>query len=796
MSEPESDSHPIVDWFRALVRPIFQKTDPASSVEELDKLAKQVENQKKNRSQLFPICLLGQAGVGKSTLINTLIADTDVVVPSGGGTGPLTANALHVTYGEREAFTVRYHTKKQLNETRFILEMVERQLRRDAPTAAFSTGDEFGTAQIELDSEEQKQKRSEDALNRARLLIANSQSADRDAAYLADACRWILEQPLKFQTQFEPDDMERMGRVQSALKNQMKLGNSRKGVLKCDSAKNPQFRRLLRDHACGFLAPIIEEMRIQWPSPVLKDSLELVDLPGIGILSDAYASVTSDYLRNRAKAVMLVADARGIRREDAELLRNSGFLSRLLHASDDPNADPVALIVAVVKIDDVAVENWNNDKAVNGKALKSKSQHFADQCAHCRNDIRQRLYAFLHEVWDVDSDGKKLVIQNILDNLQVFPVSAPQYRLRFAPDDDEEVRPFLPDLESTNIPALRDAILKVARDCVQSQSQREKDSTQRFFDLVRARLEVLSARASQQRRAEEENIRFKKNLEDFIGPLQREFDTRRGGFRNFLRNTVPRQIEAKVESASNRARKGIQSDLAKLKDAHWRTLQAAVRKEGTFYGRTHINLPLDFALRFEEPLAEVWSREILVDVRRETREFADFRFASVTKVLEWSQKQGFQSSPRLLSALIEEVKQHREKANAVGKEAVDELREKVRSELISTIEGSIRQKCTEFVESRKDSGTGVRSRILEMFGQLAEEVVSAAAAPAVRLLTDRFRKVNADILTAFEDHAEPLSEAADTLSQGAGLSFALIRVESEELNQRIETARASMPVLA
>jgi hypothetical protein len=74
-----------------------------------------------------------------------------------------------------------------------------------------------------------------------------------------------------------------------------------------DSSNNPDFRLKLREHACGFLAPLIMEMTIQWPSPLLN-SVELVDLPGIGILSDVYASVTSDYLRNRAKAVMLVAD--------------------------------------------------------------------------------------------------------------------------------------------------------------------------------------------------------------------------------------------------------------------------------------------------------------------------------------------------------------------------------------------------------------------------------------------------------------------------------------------------------
>ena len=126
MSDQISHSRRIIGWFKTHVRPIFQKTEAAPVLEELDKLAGQVEELERNKGRLFPICLLGQAGVGKSTLINTLIADTEIVVPSGGGTGPLTANALRVIYGERRAFAVRYHSEKQVNQTPGQLHMKSR----------------------------------------------------------------------------------------------------------------------------------------------------------------------------------------------------------------------------------------------------------------------------------------------------------------------------------------------------------------------------------------------------------------------------------------------------------------------------------------------------------------------------------------------------------------------------------------------------------------------------------------------------------------------------------------------
>lgn len=792
MLDSESPSHRIVGWFKDLVRPIFEKTEAPPVLEELDKLASRVEELEKNKGQLFPICLLGQAGVGKSTLINTLIAGNAIVVPSGGGTGPLAANALRVIYGERPSFVVRYHSAKQIGQTRFILEAeIFRQTKNEAMPVEVESTEDADLAALALDGEEQKKTRTQEAVGRACLLVAGAQTVHRELTYLADSLRWVLGQTARFQTQISEDDMERLRRVQEALKHA-----TNETARHFDSANNPGFGHHLRDHACGFLAPLILDMTIHWPSSLLRDSLELIDLPGIGILSDAYASVTSDYLRNRAKAVMLVADSRGIRREDAELLRNSGFLNRLLHSSHDLADDPVALIVVAVKIDDVAEENWRNDKAVNGAALKTKAQHFRDVVERCRNDITQRLQTFLSEVWSGEdggiTEGKREVIQGILDNLEVYAVSAPQYRLHM---DPEEGKPFLPDVAATNIPALRAAITQVAQRCLSEQVRRAEDAKQRFFGQVRARLEVLSAQQNEERQAGVEVAKFKDALDIFLLPLQREFDTRRGGFRNFLRKTVPGQVDSRVRVASEAARKEIQGYLRRnIRDAHWKTLQAAVRREGTFIGSRHINLPHDFALRFEEPVAEVWSRGILTEVRRETREFAEYQSSAVTQVLDWARGQGLRVSTRLLEALVEAVKQHRQQVNAVGKDAVDELRERVREELIKQIEGPIRRKCKKFVSDNNDSGTGVKMRIVELFEQLAEDVVEAAVSPAVDLLVERFREVDKEILAAFGEHSDPLNEAADAL---------VSRQEKQAENDasaiafknQIEAATALMPEL-
>jgi len=492
MSDSNLTSRALLNWFK---NSVFQRTEPAPVLEELDKLAAQVEALDIPQNQLFPICLLGQAGVGKSTLINTLVADSNIVVPSGGGTGPLTANALRVLHGERPSFIVRYHASKALNQTRAILDFaIYRQTKDAAAKPVIDPEDGPEISSFDLDDDKQSNSRMEEAIGQAKLLIAGQQKADRSLTYLADALRHTLGQKLKYQSHILPDDVERIQKIQEALKHA-----TQQTARHFDSEKKPDFRHHLRDHACGFLAPLISEMSIYWPSPLLKDSLELVDLPGIGIWKDAYEAVTKNYLQNKAKAVMLVTTDRGIRKEDAEFLYKCGFLTRFLHSSDDLAADPVVLMVAVVKIDDVAKENWKNDRELNGQALKSKAQHFDDLVKNCRDGITNDLNKYLREVWNEDSEKnevKEEVIQSIISTLQVFPVSAPQYRMFIDPDDD---KPFLPDVASTNIPALRQAISQVAQRCLEEQKRRAEDVKKRFFGQLRARLAVLSAQKREPR---------------------------------------------------------------------------------------------------------------------------------------------------------------------------------------------------------------------------------------------------------------------------------------------------------
>jgi hypothetical protein len=110
----------------------------------------------------------------------------------------------------------------------------------------------------------------------------------------------------------------------------------------------------LKDHAAGFLAPLIEKIQVGWPSEILKSGVILVDLPGVGIAKDSYRQVTQSYIRTNARAVVLTVDKSGPTAEAVELLRTSGYWDRLIGAVDDPASDPCKLVIVVTQVDSVA----------------------------------------------------------------------------------------------------------------------------------------------------------------------------------------------------------------------------------------------------------------------------------------------------------------------------------------------------------------------------------------------------------------------------------------------------------
>ena len=125
-----------------------------------------------------------------------------------------------------------------------------------------------------------------------------------------------------------------------------------------------------------------------------------MDLPGVGISSDAYRAVTEKWVREKAQAICLVVHKSGIDAASADLLRSSGFLNRLLHSTDDPEADPVELIVAVTMLDNVATAEYREERQSNPQTMPDQTRapcRYPREDAGCYSDpTRDRVETHNH----------------------------------------------------------------------------------------------------------------------------------------------------------------------------------------------------------------------------------------------------------------------------------------------------------------------------------------------------------------------------------------------------------------
>jgi GTP-binding protein EngB required for normal cell division len=732
-------------------------------------------------SEELAICFLGASGVGKSTLINALVAGKEIILPSG-GIGPLTALAMEVRYGDEPVFEAEYHTAANLWQgIVFPLERghaaaLKAATGRDADTTlppGFETDlkEEFEIDDSSGSIEPGSRNRLDTFRKQAQLLVRGGQDSQADLPYLVDSLREAAGMKRTWGTVGLAQDDQRIKQLKSVLAL-AKAGKRHRCELVGDSKR---FQHDLEIHASGFLAPLIKELHVRWNSPLLKTGMVLVDLPGVGVAGDAYKQVTRKWINERAKAVVLVVDRAGITESSADLLRTSEFLTRLLFSADERSHDPVVLAVAVARLDDVAEIEWAKDKS------RKKADHLGEQFDRARSLIRSQMRQELERVWESGDErvrnAQRSVIQQLCDDLLVFPISAPQYRRLLANDPDD--MPFIKDIEQSGIPAMQRGLTEVASARRVDARQRRDESISAWANQTIAWIELIRAQWAGNEHTEQELEELKRELETVLGPLRKEFLVRQGQFREFLKKTMAEKIEALVIRAKDSARKEITQYLRGLRDAHWSTLRASVRREGVFSGARHINLPDDFARKFVEPVAEVWGKSIIQEIRKRTREFAADCERMVTELAKWCREQGTRVQPSLLDAQLEALRADVKQIDIVGREIIDSLRDRVKNELASAIQKPIKNKCNAFVRKGDDMGTGVKNRILELFDDLADASTTAAADAAHEILLQCFKEVEVELQHVRKDLENPLDNASDAILQAHRR-----RIEKSELKKR------------
>ncbi len=396
---------------------------------------------------------------------------------------------------------------------------------------------------------------------------------------------------------------------------------------------------------------------------------------------------------------------------------------------------------------------------------KKKVDHFLAVAQEARNRLRHEMQRSLESIWLTGDDippSRRKVVQNLLAKLQVHPLSAPEYARFLAEDDDD--RSFLKSVDQSGVPGFIHSLVELATQRrAKAQSRLEQEGAL-FRERVSATLRLIQGQWASDTRAEEEVGKLKEELDLFMSPLRKELHVRQGAYRTFLKKTIPQRIEDLVETASLKASVQINKFLLSLGNRHWATLRASVRRGGRYSGASDINLPSEFALRFEEPIAEVWGKEILTSIRRETRDYASDCVQMVEQVVEWALAQGARVQPKVVEAQRDAIKADARKLESVGREMVKEMRDEAKAQLINRIEGPIKRRCDEFIKKNMQVGPGVKRRILELYSSmLADEVTEAAREPATRILQKLFKDVEGEILDAFKEHDNPLEAVGEAI---------------------------------
>ena len=375
-------------------------------------------------------------------------------------------------------------------------------------------------------------------------------------------------------TTLNTEDSGRLRRLTAVL-SEAKQGRRHS---RAEDGDRAAFLQDLAEHATGFLQPIIREIHVYWNSPLLRPGVTLVDLPGIGVAGDVYKEVTRKWIVEKARAVVLVVDNRGVKDADAELLRRSDFLTRLLFSVDDPGADPAVLIAAVTQLDSPAVDRYFQNQA------KKKREHLADvfddTIELVKNQIRQQLLSAWAREGQATRTGHERVVDHVVGHLRVFPVSAFEFRRLLKNDEDD--RAFINEIAQSGVPQMQAGITEIGAAWQDEAAHQRDEATKTFVERVLTTLEVVEALWQQDTRAGEEAEALRRELEEVVRPMRDEFLVSKGEFRGFLRNEVPKRIEALVSDAAQEAQKDIQGYLRGLRDARWNTLKAAVTREGAY----------------------------------------------------------------------------------------------------------------------------------------------------------------------------------------------------------------------
>ena len=722
--------------------------------------------------QTLRIGFLGESQVGKSSIINALLGRR--VLPSG-GVGPLTAQATTVAFSAEPALRIRYHGRKRINEFRFALSSYLKRLGElevDAGVPDATPGDmveddlqtygrlDFDDVDGTSPTEKRHSPRGDSLVEQARKLF--------DAP---DAMPSIeLLQLVRALAQKEEDAADvagpfcdRMRELRSHLDGEERLNQA--------ATDRKTFLHALRLRATGYLAPLVDQLHVTLEHPLLA-AAELVDLPGVGVVGDPAGQTAETFVRTHGDALVLVMRNNGLTEQIADLLEQTGVITKLLFGGRD-GRPAVHVAIVVTRLDDVAKDEYAKkyvDAQDSGDPLPHPGEIFQSLAQQMAVKIRSQVGDALlrsRSFDDLEPDQRRIrerVVRDLCGHMTVVCVAAPDY---LALAEQSPVPRLLQSAEDTNIPALSAAIAELARAANEARTTHLTEAEEQLHSILDRTLATLeSARRDRKGVREEADLQFRAGLEQVADPLRQQAKQHRREFMKFLGEAMPNSLDALADRAADNAKRRLQRLKKEGAKIHWATLNAALTRGGEFSaGKKDVNYPGSLTYAFVDIVAGSW-RELVIDVvRAEVKRLCDNDEQLIIQLND--QAAALLAGDDDRAVLLEQRRLVREQAKTAvswTKGELDALSDEVRQKLSVVVRRPIEKACKKAKDEGRNRGEGARNQILEVFDESGTEAIDKARDACFGVLDGRLDGLRKSLGQVLRESHDPVSLVLEHLA--------------------------------
>ena len=645
----------------------------------------------------IPVVLVGETGVGKSTLLNALLHTSFLPV---GSVGSQTAAFISLSYGSDWRMTCEYVAEEELRQT-------------------FVDGAKLDTPEL------------------------------REAREVAEDIRRKLHALLeiKLTDPLPPPEVLAAGPSTELLEYVRAGKRVFQGQNEC--------RRQLRVHGKQRLWPITNIIHVEGPFEVLQSGVVISDLPGAGDLNRARVRQSKSAIE-RAGQILIAVRARGITQSLFDQLYQNRFTHRLIK-----DESSIRVVVVGTWLDaDLPNPRIAPDRVIDEFDLDpetcTKADIFKANCAkwveYTRGQLREWLYNSAIEFrpeWSAEE--RNAFAARVLDRISFVAASAPDW---IALDAGEQSL-VCASPEDTKVPELRELISGMADEQIAATRtefvHRITELNDVVYDALARSEQMVGADIEAILRVLEKSADEVKEVQD--GYVQQVEDLRYTVLERF--QGIRESLGVRIDNAALRMEREAQKRVREQSDGiHFSTIRAAANRGGTFRSSTgrYVNFRDWIAGELTRQVPLAWSDQADTELRKRIED-AQLKllevmenFAGDVRKIVYQHSDAPALRRTIESQLTATLRKAEVEVERAG-EKVTQLRDSTSTHMQSRIDEAVGESVDAVAERIAMSfGTGFLSRarnfLLQETENLANEAASRCKELADQALNDIEQAVN------------------------------------------------------